>query len=152
MKKLTLLALFILTIVNQIIAQEKPHLFDNLPNKLTMERKNTDIDNPQQITGPVQVEAIIPTKEKFPFKTKLIQKKFWDDGSVTTLYELKGDYPPGTYMVINKLKKPNEKGFFYRGHVMNKNYSDAFLISDEVKNQLNFEKVLTDKIICTGTE
>jgi hypothetical protein len=55
-------------------------------------------------------------------------------------------------MVINKLKKPNEKGFFYRGHVMNKNYSDAFLISDEVKNQLNFEKVLTDKIICTGTE
>ena len=148
MKNLTLLTILLCITVYNTIAQEKPHLFDSYPNKLTVERKLTGIDNPQPIAGVGQVEMIIPTKEKFPFKTKVIQKKFWEDGSVTTLYELKGDFPPETYMVINKIKKPNGKGFIYKGNVMNKKYEDAYLISDETKNQLNFEKVDLGQIIC----
>lgn len=148
MKKITLLVFFVLLTNLSIKAQEKPHLFDAYPKNLTVERNKTGIDNPQAAPA-VGVEMIIPTKEKFPFKTKVLQKKIWDDGSVTTLYELKGDFPPETYMVINKIKNPNGRGFLYKGSIMNKKYDDAYLISDEIKNQLNFEKVNIGQIICT---
>ena len=126
------------------MAQEKPTLFDPLPQELTFKKKNIPIQN--AIVS--ETESVVNTKEKFPFKTKAISKNTFDDGSVMTIYEIRGDYPPNTMLIMTKIKKYNGRGFYTRGVIINKDYGDAYLSVSESLSTIKFQKVDIHNIVC----
>lgn len=126
------------------MAQEKPTLFDPLPQELTFKKKNIPIQN--AIVS--ETESVVNTKEKFPFKTKAISKNTFEDGSVMTIYEIRGDYPPNTMLIMTKIKKYNGRGFYTRGVIINKDYGDAYLSVSESLSTIKFQKVDIHNIVC----
>ena len=138
------LAFFLQTKAQEIVTQEKPQLFGALPQELTFKKKNIPVQN-ARIS---ETEGVINTKEKFPFKTKAITKNIFEDGSVMTVYEIKGDYPPNTLLIMSKLKKPNGRGFYTRGTIINKDYGDAYISISETTTNLKFQKVDIHNIVC----
>jgi hypothetical protein len=138
------LAFFLQTKAQEIVTQEKPQLFGALPQELTFKKKNIPVQNARI----AETESVINTKEKFPFKTKAITKSIFEDGSVMTVYEIKGDYPPNTLLIMSKLKKPNGRGFYTRGTIINKDYGDAYLSISENSSTIKFQKVDIHNIVC----
>lgn len=128
----------------EVPTKEKPTLFDPLPQELTFKKKNIPIQN--AIVS--ETESVVNTKEKFPFKTKAISKNTFDDGSVMTIYEIRGDYPPNTMLIMTKIKKYNGRGFYTRGVIINKDYGDAYLSVSESLSTIKFQKVDIHNIVC----
>lgn len=141
-KYLTIVFLVITSTIT--MAQEKPTLFDPLPQELTFKKKNIPIQN--AIVS--ETESVVNTKEKFPFKTKAISKNTFEDGSVMTIYEIRGDYPPNTMLIMTKIKKYNGRGFYTRGVIINKDYGDAYLSVSESLSTIKFQKVDIHNIVC----
>lgn len=137
-------ALIMQTKAQEIQTQEKPKLFGALPQELTFKKKNIPIQN--AIVS--ETEGVVNTKEKFPFKTKAITKTTFEDGSAMTLYEIKGDYPPNTYLIMTKLKKIKGQGFYTRGVIINKDYGDAYVSTSETTSKIKFQRVDAHTIIC----
>ena len=128
----------------EVPTKEKPTLFDPLPQELTFKKKNIPIQN--AIVS--ETESVVNTKEKFPFKTKAISKNTFEDGSVMTIYEIRGDYPPNTMLIMTKIKKYNGRGFYTRGVIINKDYGDAYLSVSESLSTIKFQKVDIHNIVC----
>jgi hypothetical protein len=128
----------------EVPTKEKPTLFDPLPHELTFKKKNIPIQN--AIVS--ETESVVNTKEKFPFKTKAISKNTFEDGSVMTIYEIRGDYPPNTMLIMTKIKKYNGRGFYTRGVIINKDYGDAYLSVSENLSTIKFQKVDIHNIVC----
>lgn len=142
MKYITLIVFMLFCL--QLKAQEKPNLFGPLPQELTFKKKNVPVQNARVS----ETESVINTKEKFPFKTKVVAKNTFEDGSVMTTYEIKGDYPPNTMLIISKIKKPNGRGFYNRGVIVNKDYGDAYISVSENMSTIKFQKVDIHNIVC----
>lgn len=128
----------------EVPTKEKPTLFGPLPHELTFKKKNIPIQN--AIVS--ETESVVNTKEKFPFKTKAISKNTFEDGSVMTIYEIRGDYPPNTMLIMTKIKKYNGRGFYTRGVIINKDYGDAYLSVSESLSTIKFQKVDIHNIVC----
>jgi len=144
MKHLNLTLILVLAFLLQTKAQEKPNLFGALPQELTFKKKNIPIQN--AIVS--ETEGVVNTREKFPFKTKAITKTTFEDGSVMTIYEIRGDYPLNTYLIMTKLKKIKGQGFYTRGVIMNKDYGDAYVTVSETLTNIKFQKVDASTIVC----
>lgn len=149
MKHLHLTLLFVFAVLMQTKAQEiqteeKPNLFGALPQELTFKKKNIPVQN----AVVSEIEGVVNTKEKFPFKTKAITKTTFEDGSAMTIYEIRGDYPPNTYLIMTKLKKIKGQGFYTRAMIINKDYGDAYVTISETFSNLKFQKVDASTITC----
>ena len=142
--QMLVLAFLLQTKAQEIQTQEKPQLFGALPQELTFKKKNI----PVQTARVSEIESVINTKEKFPFKTKVIAKNTYEDGSVMTVYEIKGDYPPNTMLIMTKIKKTNGRGYYNRGVIVNKDYGDAYLSVSESTSSIKFQKVDAENIVC----
>lgn len=140
--RLTIVFLVITSTIT--MAQEKPNLFGPLPQELTFKKKNIPIQN----VVISETEGVVNTREKFPFKTKAITKTTFEDGSVMTIYEIRGDYPLNTYLIMTKLKKIKGQGFYTRGVIINKDYGDAYVTVSETLTNLKFQKVDATTIVC----
>lgn len=140
--RLTIVFLVITSTIT--MAQEKPNLFGPLPQELTFKKKNIPIQN--AIVS--ETEGVVNTREKFPFKTKAITKTTFEDGSVMTIYEIRGDYPLNTYLIMTKLKKIKGQGFYTRGVIINKDYGDAYVTVSETLTNIKFQKVDASTIVC----
>lgn len=139
-----LLFCIFIALSGKLSAQDKPNLFDPLPQELTFKKKNIPIQN--AIVS--ETEGVVNTREKFPFKTKAITKTTFEDGSVMTIYEIRGDYPLNTYLIMTKLKKIKGQGFYTRGVIMNKDYGDAYVTVSETLTNIKFQKVDASTIVC----
>lgn len=139
-----LLFCIFIALFGQLSAQDKPNLFDPLPQELTFKKKNIPIQN--AIVS--ETEGVVNTREKFPFKTKAITKTTFEDGSVMTIYEIRGDYPLNTYLIMTKLKKIKGQGFYTRGMIVNKDYGDAYVTVSETLTNIKFQKVDASTIVC----
>jgi hypothetical protein len=139
-----LLFCILIALSGQLSAQDKPTLFDPLPQELTFKKKNIPIQN--AIVS--ETEGVVNTREKFPFRTKAISKTAYEDGSVMTVYEIRGDYPLNTYLIMTKLKKTKGQGFYTRGVIINKDYGDAYLSVSENLSTIKFQKVDIHNIVC----
>jgi len=142
--KRVLIVFMLIALSGQLSAQDKPKLFDPLPQELTFKKKNIPIQN--AIIS--ETEGVVNTREKFPFKTKAISKTAYEDGSVMTVYEIRGDYPLNTYLIMTKLKKTKGQGFYTRGVIINKDYGDAYLSVSENLSTIKFQKVDIHNIVC----
>lgn len=139
-----LLFCILIALFGQLSAQDKPKLFDPLPQELTFKKKNIPIQN----VVISETEGVVNTRERFPFKTKAITKTTFEDGSVMTIYEIRGDYPLNTYLIMTKLKKIKGQGFYTRGVIINKDYGDAYVTVSETLTNLKFQKVDAATIVC----
>lgn len=141
---LIVFTLFSIQLKAQMISTDKPTLFGPLPQELTFKKKNIPIQN--AIVS--ETEGVVNTRERFPFKTKAITKTTFEDGSVMTIYEIRGDYPLNTYLIMTKLKKIKGQGFYTRGVIINKDYGDAYVTVSETLTNLKFQKVDAATIVC----